>query len=105
LLRPDGTLPLQGLIEAQARHLPRGSTVVLITPSASEAVVGTADILLRRGLRPVAVLLDAATFGGYFSSSHLVDSMKALGVPVCNVANGADLSNVLSEATSSAQWN
>lgn len=104
LLRAEGSLPLQGLIEAQARHLPRGSTLILITPVASEGVIKTTDMLVRRGLRPVVVLLDAATFGGYLSTSHLVDSLRILGVPVCNISNGDDLTVVLSAATSLPQF-
>jgi len=100
LLRAEGNLPLQGLVEAQARHLPRGSTVILITPSASDAVYRVADLLMRRGLRPVSVLLDAATFGGYFSSEVVENQMKALRVPCCRVIEGADLSAVLSTTIS-----
>jgi uncharacterized protein (DUF58 family) len=104
LLRADGTLPLQGLIEAQARHLPRGSTVVLITPATSEMVVQITDLLLRRGMRPVVVLIDVATFGGYFSTAHLEKSLSVLGVPVCNLHFGDDLSEVLSSATGVPTW-
>ena len=103
LLRAEGNLPLHGLVEAQARHLPRGSTAVLITPSAADAVYQTADVLLRRGLRPVGVLVDAATFGGYFSNERLAASLGALGVPVCHIKRGDDLSSVLSAATSLSQ--
>ncbi|MGE5224602.1 MAG: DUF58 domain-containing protein, partial [Omnitrophica WOR_2 bacterium] len=33
VLRAQGNLPLQGLVEAQAKHIPRGSTVILISPT------------------------------------------------------------------------
>jgi uncharacterized protein (DUF58 family) len=104
LLRAEGTLPLQGLIEAQARYLPRGSTVVLVTPATSETLIQITDLLLRRGLRPVVVLIDSATFGGYFSSAHLEKSLSILGVPVCNLRYGDDMSEVLSSATSTTTW-
>jgi uncharacterized protein (DUF58 family) len=104
LLRAEGTLPLQGLIEAQARYLPRGSTVVLVTPATTETIVRITDLLLRRGLRPVVVLIDSATFGGYFSSVHIEKSLSILGVPVCNLRYGDDMSEVLSSATSAPTW-
>ncbi len=100
LVQAEGSLPLQGLVEAQARHLPRGSTVVLITPSASDAIYQVSDLLVRRGLRPVVVLLDAATFGGYFSSEVVENQLKALRVPCCRVLEGADLSVALSSTVS-----
>ncbi len=96
LLKVESTLPLQGLIEAQARHMPRGSTAVMITPSASEAVFKTADLLMRRGMRPVAVLIDALTFGGHFSSKTVEGQLQGLRVPCSRVEAGADLSEVLS---------
>jgi uncharacterized protein (DUF58 family) len=100
LLRAETTLPLQSLIEAQARHMPRGSTSVIITPSASDAVYQTADLLMRRGMRPVVVLIDALTFGGYFSSQVVEEQLRALRVPCSRVVEGADLSAVLSSTVS-----
>lgn len=96
MIRAETTLPLQGLIEAQARHMPRGSTALLITPSASDSVFQTADLLVRRGMRPVVVLLDALTFGGFFSSQVVEEQLRALRVPCCRVIEGADLAAVLS---------
>ena len=103
LAQGDGNIPLQGVVEAQARHLPRGSTVVMITPSAAEAVFQTADLIMRRGLRPVMVLLDSASFGGHFSSSRLVASLQTLRIPHCEIRDGDNLTEVLSSTISSVQ--
>jgi uncharacterized protein (DUF58 family) len=96
MLRAETTLPLPGLIEAQARHMPRGSTAVIITPSASNVVYQTADLLMRRGMRPVVVLLDGLTFGGYFSSQVVEQQLRALRVPVSRVIEGGDITASLS---------
>lgn len=96
LVRAVGKLPLQGLVEAQARHLPRGSTAILITTSAEKSEFQIADVLLRRGMRPVVVVLDAQTFGGFSESNHIVAQLQFLGTPVCKVAEGDDLPKVLS---------
>jgi uncharacterized protein (DUF58 family) len=95
IIKGEGTLPLHGLVEAQARHLPRGSTAVLITPSASESVYKVADLLLRRGLRPVVVLIHAATFGGTQENQAIEFSLRSLGIPVCQVDCGVDLASSL----------
>ncbi|MCJ7661329.1 MAG: hypothetical protein MUO67_19435, partial [Anaerolineales bacterium] len=100
LIRAEGQVSVQGLVEAQARHLPRGSTVVIITPSAFDEVYQTADLLLRRGLRPVVVLINGSSFGSHLSDDRLVDSLRVLGIPYCMVEKDADLSTVLSTATS-----
>lgn len=96
VFRAEGNVPLSGLIEAQARHLPRGSTVVFITPAATRDVVISADFLLRSGLRPVAVVLDSASFGGYYGVDKIAPDLEALGIPVFRVRNGDDLGAVLS---------
>jgi uncharacterized protein (DUF58 family) len=96
LIQAEGAMPLHNLVDVQARHLPRGSTAVLITPSVSQLVFQTADILLRRGFRPVTVLIDAVTFGGILSSDELIASLHFLGIPVCRVSYGDELTETLS---------
>lgn len=100
LVQAEGEMPLHGLVEAQARHLPRGSTAILITPSTSSSVYRTVDLLTRRGLRPLVVLIDAASFGGFFSSQRLAESLRMLDIPYCEIKEGQDLSAVLSATMS-----
>ncbi len=101
MLKADGEMPLRGLVETQARHLPRGSTAILITSSVREDTVLVFDYLSRRGLRPVAVLLDAASFGGEPGTDMLLEQIRMLGIPTRRVANGDDLGQALSLEASS----
>lgn len=91
LWHPNGTLPLISLVEAQARHLTRGSTVVLITPSPEDSIAVVTDYLKRRGLRPIVVLLDAESFGGTPGSKPLAEKIRLLGAPVRRVICGESL--------------
>jgi len=95
LLRAEGDLSLLALIMAEARHLPRGSTVVVVTPSVSEDVAVAVDHLVRRSLRPVVVLVDSRSFGGGGDSRVLATSIKLLGVPVRRLENGTPLETSL----------
>jgi hypothetical protein len=104
LLRAEGRLPLQALVDAQAKNLPRGSTVILITPAAGDSVLLTVEHLQRRGMRPVAVLLDAASFGGALSSTRIAGNLASLKVPVFQVKNGDDLGGVLSAPGAAQAW-
>ena len=88
LLRADGVLPMAGLIEAQARHITRGSTILIITPSVRQQLTLSLDYLVRRGLKPIVVLLDSESFGGAPGSRLLLEKIKAMKVPVRIVANG-----------------
>jgi uncharacterized protein (DUF58 family) len=100
LIQPEGNMHLQALVEVQARHFPRGSTVVLISPNPSDQIYKTADLLLRRGMRPVLVLINGASFGGKIPQDELMKKLKVLGVPFCQVDKDADLTTVLSGAAS-----
>jgi uncharacterized protein (DUF58 family) len=104
LLQAEGDMPLQGLVEAQARHLPRGSTVVLITPSTADTVYRTVDLLVRRGLRPVVVLVDPLSFGGYFSVQRVAEQLKMMNVPYCQIQEGQEMGAVLSTTISKPNW-
>lgn len=96
LLRGEGTLPIWGLIDIQAQHLARGSTIILITHSVEQEVVIATDFLARRGLRPIVVLIDAASFNGPAGSDELAIALNSMRVPVRMVRRDDDLSNALS---------
>jgi len=64
LLRAVGDVPFTGLVIGHARYLPRGSTLILISPSTDKHMVMLVDQLRRLGLRPIVVLLNALSFGG-----------------------------------------
>ncbi len=91
LLRADGSLPLSGLIEAQAPQLSRGSTLVVITPSVRPQLSITLDYAVRRGLKPVVVLLHAKSFGGPPGTDELAFQLKAMNIPVRCVEHRANI--------------
>jgi uncharacterized protein (DUF58 family) len=97
LSHAEGNLPMRGLVETQAKHITRGSTVILITPTVRQEFPYVVEYILRRGVRPVVVLLDPASFGGIKGSSEIADKVRALGVPVLLIENGADLGVALGQ--------
>jgi uncharacterized protein (DUF58 family) len=97
LLRAEGSLPLRGLVEIQAQHLPRGSTVILITHSVEKEVALIADFLSRRGLRPVMVLIDASTFNGPSGTRELAEMVRFLRIPFRVVHRGDNMTVALSD--------
>ena len=96
LLRAEGKLPLQGLVESEAQNLPRGSTVILVTPAVGDGTVIAVAQLLRRGMRPVAVRIAAASFGGSSGIDRVGANLGALNIPVRKIACGDDLAAALS---------
>jgi uncharacterized protein (DUF58 family) len=100
LTRTQGNLPLHALIETQVKHMVRGSTVVLITPSVFREEALVADFLLQRGLRPIMVLLDAFSFGGAPGTDRLAENIKLMGIPYRIVRKDSNLSTALSDGYS-----
>jgi uncharacterized protein (DUF58 family) len=100
-LEGDGRLSLAAVITAQAQQLPLGSSVILVTPSASNELLIAIDDLQRRNLHPVVVLLNSESFGVYKDHRPLVHSLSERSIPVCQINCGADLSKALSIFASS----
>lgn len=104
LITAEGGLPIRGLVEAEVKNLPRGSTVVLITPASDDNVLVSVELLNRRGMRPVVVLLNTASFGGPPGSKKLAESLSLINAPVCLISKDDDISTTLSEASRSRVW-
>lgn len=104
LLQADGRLTIESLVQAEIQAIPRGSTVVLITPDPGDGVVLAAELLSRRGMRPVVVLLDAATFGGIKGVDRVESDLRLMRVPVCRIANGDNLATRLSDESQPHIW-
>ncbi|MCL4560425.1 MAG: DUF58 domain-containing protein [Chloroflexi bacterium] len=98
-LEGEGDLPLVGLVTAQSVYLPRGSTVVIITPSTQSSVIAAIGDLEKRNMHPVVVLLDAASFGGAGGTSDLADNLAARNVLTMQVANHADIRAALEQTS------
>lgn len=96
LLRAEGTLPIWGLVDIQAQHLARGSTIVLITHSVEKEVVLATDLIARRGLRPIVVLIDAGSFNGPEGTDEIADGLNYMKIPLRVIRRDADLSNAIS---------
>jgi uncharacterized protein (DUF58 family) len=90
-INADGDLSIAALAGAQARHLPLGSSVILITPSPAPEVALAADEFQRRNQRLIVLLMDARTFGGDEQSEAVLGLLAARAVPVCQIRCGDDL--------------
>jgi uncharacterized protein (DUF58 family) len=91
----DGKLPLASLVDLQSPQMPLGSSALLITASIKDDIILSVELLERRKLRPIILLLMAHSFGGPEGSEALAARLEQRGVPVCRVYNNADLGQVL----------
>jgi uncharacterized protein (DUF58 family) len=95
-LQPIGTMPLIGLVTMQAKLLPIGAGVILITSSVQPDLLLAVEDLQRRHLRPVVVMIKPETFGSTGDSISISTGLLHRNVPVCSVGLGDDLSDQLS---------
>jgi len=90
-IKAAGDLSIAALAAAQARHLPLGSSVILITTSAQPDAALAVEEFQRRNLRPLALVLDVTTFGGEENSKNLLHALVARAARVCVIRRGDDL--------------
>jgi uncharacterized protein (DUF58 family) len=92
----EGQLPLTSLVDLQSPQMPLGSSALLITPSVADDVLLAVELLQRRNLRPVVILLMAESFGGRRGSDELAQKLLQRNVPLCRIFNNANLAETLS---------
>jgi len=96
LFNASSSLSCTELIELQARYLSRGSTVVMITPNNSKSILTAVDLLLRRGLNPIVILINVFSFNNKMNNDSIVSYLEIMKVPYRQVRKGDVLSNVIS---------
>jgi uncharacterized protein (DUF58 family) len=94
-LKSDGELPLHGLVESQVGYLPRGSVVVLVTPSVRDDVILAVDGLVLREIRPIVVIIDPHSFGSASRPETAIEKLASRGIPVVVVEKDANLQEAL----------
>jgi uncharacterized protein (DUF58 family) len=96
MVKTIGKMRIETLVEIQAKYITRGSSVVLITPENLDEVYQAAELLVRRGLRPIVILVDSSTFGGNSKSDKVMDKLRYSGIAFRVLQKGCDVSSVLS---------
>lgn len=96
VLKANGSLTLEEVLKIEIRQIPRGASLVLITPSTSPGLLTAGRQLDRRGLLPIFILIDSQSFGGSQGSEALAASAQRAGLVVRVVRRGDDLGESLS---------
>jgi uncharacterized protein (DUF58 family) len=96
VLRAQGQVPLADVLHAESHLFPRGTTVIVVTPSADEDWALAARQVARRGLRMVSVMVNPESFGGRKSADPLAALLQAGGMGAYVVNRGDNLTAVLS---------
>ncbi len=94
-LRAYGATSLAEVLSAESVRFGRNCTLVVITPSLDERWVTGVQHLLYRGVRIVAILIDAHSFGGGRSNQTIRMRLAELRVPTYVYGRGQALAAAL----------
>ena len=97
VMEARGRIPIAQVMAAEGRSLSRNTILIVITPSTELEWVASLRHLLRRGLRGVAVLLAANSFGAAPSWKRTQEELIASGIPTYVVRRGDSLAAALSQ--------
>ena len=100
VLRAKGQVPIENALQAEIQLFPRGTTLIVVTPTYSDKWAAVARQLSQRGLRVVSVLVNPASFGGSHSSATLAKLLQGNGIITYLVNCGDNLTVTLSTSPS-----
>lgn len=85
------------MLTLETPYFTRGTTLVIITSSLDAAWITEAQILSRRGIRPMCILIDPHSFGGQTTADDTIGLLRLAKIPTIIVRKQDDLGAVLSQ--------
>lgn len=95
VIRAEGQIPLAEIITAEAAHLRRNTTIIVVTSTDRPFWIAAARDVTQRGVRVIAVLIDPQGFGHPRSNEELATELSISGIPTYLVREGDDLAAAL----------
>jgi hypothetical protein len=86
------------VLQEESRRLGRHSTVLIVTPSVSDAWMPALGALLQQGARAAVTLVDPESFDARGEARPPTEILAAMGVLTYAVRQGSDLSLTLGPA-------
>ena len=88
---------LSDVLSLERTYLPRGTTLLIVTASTDPDWVQQAQILTRRGVRPVCILIEPASFGAPRSTEELQNALRTVNIPMTVVRQFDDMTTALGQ--------
>ena len=98
IVHPKRSASLGQVLTVEEAKLARNTVLIVITPSTKPDWPTVLHLLQRRGVRPLAIVLNPYSFDGAIGGNELVrDALVAEGVPSIAIERGDPLVHVLEE--------
>ena len=88
---------LREMLSLETHQFTRGTTVMIITSSLDMDWIDEAQVLIRRGIRPICVFIDPQTFNPRLDSSKLRGMLQLAKIPTLVVRKDDDIAAALEE--------
>ncbi|MBZ0279616.1 MAG: DUF58 domain-containing protein [Anaerolineae bacterium] len=85
------------MLTLETPYFTRGTTLIIVTASLDMAWITEAQILSRRGIRPMCILIDPYSFGGSNQAEETIGLLRLAKIPTITVRKNDDLSAVLAQ--------
>jgi uncharacterized protein (DUF58 family) len=93
--RSLGSTTLANVLTLETPYLGRGTTLILITAAIDQAWIRAAQMLGSKGIRPLVVLIDSASFGGGISVDPARSLLRNARIPHLVIRRDDDIGTVL----------
>lgn len=88
---------LKEMLSLETPHFTRGTTLIVITSSLDIEWVAEAQILMRRGIRPMCIFIDPSSFNPYNMSDEIRGMLQLAKIPTITVNKNDDLGAALEQ--------
>jgi uncharacterized protein (DUF58 family) len=97
VIRAEGAVPFDRVLQSEVMYLPRGSTVVAISASPDAAWAAGVQRAERSGLRVVAIVIDRGSFGSNIGSEEATAALGHSGAVVRIVRYGDSIPEAIGQ--------
>ena len=103
LSKSEGSVALESLLAEEEQLWGYHSSLIVITPSNRPDWVTALRELMRRRVRVAVVLIDGASFDGFFNTEEVIPHLYVAGIPPYLIRKGDDIPVALSRVYTSAE--
>lgn len=90
-------LSLAQMLTLETPYLARGTTLLIITSAVETSWIAQASLLQRKGIRPMAVFIDPASFGAPVDIQPVQTALRASNIPSLIVRMNDDIAIALAQ--------
>ena len=95
IARSESTRSLKEMLSLETPHFTRGTTLMIVTSTRDTGWIAEAQVLMRRGVKPICVYVDPQTFHPALDSTAARGTMQLAKIPTLLIGKGDDLAAAL----------